>query len=90
MTYDGQMEKGAEMTYDTRKFARALEKAGLTSETTDIVVDALTEALTELEAQMTQKTQDKITLAVERGVNRIILAFLVVAGVVVAIFAKFH
>ncbi len=85
MTYDGQMEKGAEMTYDSRKFARALEKAGLTSETTDIVADALTEALTELETQMTQKTEDKITLAVERGVNRIILALFVIAGLFVTV-----
>lgn len=71
------------MTYDTRKFARALEKAGLSSEVTDIVADALTEALNELEAQMTQKTEDKISLAVERGINRIILALFVLAGLVI-------
>lgn len=78
------------MNYDTRKFARALEKAGLSTEKTDIVADALTEALTELEAQMAQKTEDRITLAIERVGNRLILAFLAIAGLVVAIFAKFH
>lgn len=78
------------MNYDTRKFARALEKAGLSTETTDIVADALTEALKELEVQMTQKTEDRITLAIERVGNCVILSFIAIAGLVIAIFAKFH
>jgi hypothetical protein len=60
------------------------------TEKTDIVADALTEALTELETLMAQKTEDRITLAIERVGNRLILAFLAIAGLVVAIFAKFH